>query len=160
MRVKRFLLLALLFLLSCAHTPQPILPVHIKKISIPIFKNNTLQYGLQDMLTNYTIEEFILDGQLEIVSRKEADGELRGKIISFSEEPMLYDDVGNVTEYRIWMLVELSFYDLKEGRLLWKDEREEYFTYEDFPLARDDALEEMMRNLATKIVNRTIEGFW
>jgi outer membrane lipopolysaccharide assembly protein LptE/RlpB len=158
------------FLYGCAHLPQPVLPPHIKKIDIPIFENRTYRYGLEERLTNSVIEGFILDGRLRVVKSEEADAELRGEIIAYSEEPLSYDDEGYVTEYRLWMRVSVLFYDLRSKKILWRDEIEDDLIYipEEsslvaegmIPETEEEAEERLIEKIASYVVKRTIEGWW
>lgn len=162
--MHRFLLLLtthflLLTLFGCAYTPQPILPTHIKRLTIPIFRNKTLQYGLEEKLTNYVIEGFILDGELDVVPKNKADAALRGEITAFSEEPILYNEQGEVIEYEIWVSINLSFYDIRGDKVLWEDKIDEVTTYNPLDTSFEDAVASLLRTLAKDVVLRTIKGW-
>ena len=170
--MKRILFLSVILFLvviGCAHVPIPILPTHIKRINIPIFVNKTFRYGLEEGLTEETIQAFILDGRLIVVHKEEADGELKGEIISYSKEAISYDDEGYVTEYRLWIRISLLFYDLIHKEILWTDELEESATYVPessslvgqgvSPETEEEAGERVLGKLADRIVKRTIDGW-
>lgn len=166
--VTKILLLISFIAIGCAHLPRPILPLHIKRINIPIFVNKTLRYGLEEGLTEETINTFILDGRLTVVD-KDADGELRGEIISYSREALSYDDEGYVVEYRIWMRVSLLFYDLINNEVLWTDEIDSSINYVPYgsslvgkgfiPEREEEAVDRLLKDLATRIVSRTLNGW-
>lgn len=169
-KAKFYLLLALLFIEGgCAHIPQPILPSHIKRIHIPIFKNRTFRYGLEERLTNSVIEAFILDGQLIVAKEEVSDGEIRGEFISYFKEPLSYDDEGYVTEYKLWVKVCLLLYDLHSKEVLWRDKIEEGVIYipETSSLVgegmrsetQEEAEKRIIERIASRIVSRTIDGW-
>ncbi|MEW6608295.1 MAG: LptE family protein [bacterium] len=128
--MKNLLLLGfILGLSSCAHTPIRTLPEHITSISIPIFTNQTFQYGLEEIITNMVIEEFIRDGRLNVVDKKLAQAELKGEINHFERIPFSYDKEGNIAKYKITIGVSFGLTDLTENKPLWDEEWEETILY-------------------------------
>jgi len=105
------------------------LPEHIKSLYIPIFVNQTFQYGLEEVITNLVIEEFIKDGQIEVIDRELADAELKGRILSYERVPFSYDKEGNINKYKVSIKVSFGLTDLKENRLLWQEEWQEIVLY-------------------------------
>ncbi|MDH5174948.1 MAG: LPS assembly lipoprotein LptE, partial [Elusimicrobiota bacterium] len=126
MRKPIFIIIGLgvILLFGCAYTPVEILPQHIKTIAIPTFINRTAHYGIESKLTDAVIEEFIRDGHLSIAKRKEADALLTGEIVTYVLEPLSYDATEVVEQYKLWVIVNLSFRDLAAGEVLWEEKRE------------------------------------
>lgn len=161
--MKRLLLLwVIISLSSCAHTPMRTLPEHIKSIYIPIFINQTFQYGLEEVVTNMVIEEFIKDGQLEV--RESADAELKGTIIFYEKVPFSYDKEGNIAKYKV--SIKVSF-GLTDDKLLWQEEWQETVLYipttssyeaRNFDITSEqEAIHKALSNIAYYIVSRTIK---
>ncbi|MDI6736346.1 MAG: LptE family protein [bacterium] len=166
--MKRLLLLwFILSLSSCVHTPIRTLPDHINSISIPIFTNQTFQYGLEGVLTNMVIEEFIKDGRLKVVDRESADAKLNGTIISYERVPFSYDNKGNVDKYRVSISVRLELTDVPNNKLLWQEQYQEVVLYipptssyqpKDFDLTSEqEAIHKTLSKIAYYIVSRTIK---
>ncbi|MEW6096076.1 MAG: LptE family protein [bacterium] len=166
--MKRVLLVCLILTLSsCAHTPMRTLPEHIKSIYIPIFINQTFQYGLEDVVTNIVIEEFIKDGRLEVVDKKSADAELKGTIISYERVPFPYDKEGNIAKYKVSIKVNFRLTDLTDNKVLRNDEWQEIILYipstssyepSDFDITSEqEAIHKALSKIAYYIVSRTIK---
>ncbi len=157
-----FLCLAL-YLNSCAYTVKSILPEHIKKVTVTTFKNNTFHYGLEDTLTDAVIREFIVDGRLRVGRAKTADALLSGEITRYDREPLSYDNENIVEEYKIRIMVDITFKDLTTAEALWKEkemEGEATYSVRIEPIETEqEGLERAIEELARRIVSRTIEGW-
>jgi len=164
---KLVLLWFILSLSSCVHTPIRILPEHIKSIFIPIFTNQSFQYGLEESLTNMVIEEFIKDGRLDVVERKSADVVLTGTIISYEKVPFSYDTEGNVEKYKVSISVKFEFTDLHTNKLLWQEQYQEVVLYisptssykpREFDITSEqEAIHNALLKIAYYVVSRTIK---
>ncbi len=84
------------------------LPDHIKTIAIPIFVNKTLQDGVEEIITQQVIEQFVKGGKVRLVSEDNADAILRGTITAYKS-----DDVASYDEYN-----EVASYNLKVSLIL------------------------------------------
>lgn len=160
---RLFLLWIIISLSSCAHMPMRTLPEHIKSIYIPIFINQTFQYGLEEVITNMVIEEFIKDGRLEV--RESADAELKGTVIFYEKAPFSYDKKGNVDKYKVTIRVSFG---LTDDKLLWQEEWQETVLYipstssyeaRDFDITSEqEAINKAISKIAYYIVSRTIKN--
>lgn len=168
--MKKILILSLLLpiIFSCTHLQkEPVLPKHIKSIVVPMFINKSTRFGLEEEVTNQIVNEFILDGRLLVTSKREADSELKGEIISYHKEPLSYNEQGYVLEYKIWIQTGLKFIDLPNQKVLWEDEKEGAAIYIPENIATQglstetekEALDRAILDLAGKVVSRTIEGW-
>jgi len=168
--------LGLSLFFGCAYTPVEILPKHIKSITVPNFINKTARYGIESKLTDAVIEEFIRDGHLSIAKKKDADALLTGEIVTYVLEPLSYDATEVVEQYKLWVVVNLSFQDLTTGELLWEEKRESVegnliggiegdVRYYVTPRAgrrvetEEEAQDRLVVELADRIVRRTVYGW-
>jgi len=164
------------FFSGCAYTPVEILPKHIKTIAVPTFINRTARYGIESKLTDAVIEEFIRDGHLSIVKKQEADAILTGEIVTYVLEPLSYDATEVVEQYKLWVVVNLSFKDSTTGQVLWEEKRESVngnliggiegdVRYYVTPKAgrtvetEEEAQERLVIELADRVVRRTVYGW-
>lgn len=165
--MKKVLLFWFIFSLSsCGHFPVRTLPEHINSIYIPIFINQTFQYHLGEIITNTIIEAFIKDGRLEVVDKKSADAELKGKVISYEKVPFSYDRKGNITKYKLSITVSFELIDLRDDNLLWKDEYQEVILYvpssssyepREFDITcEQEAINKILSKIAYYVVKRTM----
>jgi len=178
--MKKFIfiiiVLGVFLLFGCAYTPVEILPKHIKRIAVPTFINKTARYGIESKLTDAVIEEFIRDGHLSIAKKEDADAILTGEIVTYVLEPLSYDATEVVEQYKLWVVVNLSFRDLTTGQVLWEEKRESVdgnliggiegnVRYYVTPRAgrtvetEEEAQERLVIELADRIVRRTVYGW-
>ncbi len=78
-----------------------------KSIHIPVLKNETFQYGLEENLTAALIEHFMNDGRLRITRRKNADLILEGAITHVEQIPLAYDDEDRAVGYDLLIHVTM-----------------------------------------------------
>lgn len=124
------------------------------KIAIPLFINETFQYGLEETLTRSIIEKFILDGELEITEEEEADLILQGKITHYFNEP-LSEVATTVEEYRVRMNILVSLISVKDGKTIWEESLEEMTSYSSMEMIQTE--DEAIRETGEKIGQRLIE---
>src|ERR1700722_13335959 len=76
---------------TAGHVVQ--LPENVKTIAIPAFKNETLTYRIDQMLTSSVVREFTTRTHYRIVNEPtdEAAAPLRGTILSTTATPLTYD---------------------------------------------------------------------
>jgi hypothetical protein len=169
-------MLGVFLLFGCAHTLVEILPEHIKTVAVPTFVNKTPIYGMESKLTDAVVEEFLRDGHLSIAKKEEADALLIGEIVTYVLEPLSYDVNEVVEQYKLWVVVNLSFRDLTTGEVLWEEKRESIHgnlvggiegdvRYYVTPQAgsnvetEDEAQDRLVVELADHIVLRTVYGW-
>jgi len=107
-----FALLVSLLNFGCVYSFKGFYPSKLRKVVVPVFANETLRYGLEDVVTQSFINAIREDGRLTIVSEKEATMKIQGRIIDYKKEPFEYDASGNVESYRITITAAITFYDL------------------------------------------------
>jgi hypothetical protein len=82
-----FLLFALLSLTGCQiSTRVRTLPEEIESVYVPMFLNITSKPGLEELATRASIEAFLADGRLDVVSPQLADVVVQGIIQDFTDE--------------------------------------------------------------------------
>jgi hypothetical protein len=160
------LALALLSSLSCGYTASTSLPGHIKTIAIPVFRNETLEYLIEEELTNTVVEHFVNDNRLRIVGEKEASSILLGTVTSYEHKVFSYSAGEVAQEYEVIIKVAIEFKDVSNGRIIWKDDglvgSARYFAVE---MAGQQAQTEQdgrvpaIGFLAKDILTRTVEGW-
>ncbi|MGB2803550.1 MAG: LptE family protein [Candidatus Zixiibacteriota bacterium] len=132
----------------------------IKTIAIPLFENETQEYGLREALTEKIAERFVQDNTLKVVNERTADSILRGVITKYTRESHTFDEQENPKEYiaRIW--VRVSFEEKKGKKIVWREDN--LLGWGIF--SAQDETEEMgkeraIEKLAEDIVNKTVKGW-
>ena len=146
--------------------PVRTLPGWVRGIYIPMMKNETSEPGLIELATRSTQEEFMADGRLLIVPKRDADLKLVATILDYRilVDRRDSDYIPRVEE--IIMLTKVELYDpfddekpiahlgvIRTSTLVASDPRSTNYMIE--PEAKRSA----MNLLARQIVNRTINGF-
>jgi outer membrane lipopolysaccharide assembly protein LptE/RlpB len=135
------------------------LPKTIHTIAIPMVKNNTIQYKLNDLLTTYLGREFISRTRYKVVpDPAEADAVLTASIINFVSYPTIYDPIaGRATGTQVIATVTFTLKDKAGTVILTRPNfeiRERYEISID-PKQYFDETEPAIQRLATD-VSRTI----
>lgn len=143
----------------------PALPADIHTIAVRPFANHTQQYGLEDKLTIAVQSELSLDGHYPLSTEDKADGILIGDITRYVLDPLSYDTNHVPTEYKLSIVVTVSFFDKVQNHTLWTepDMRGElrYFVSSSGyagSMTEDEARQTINDLLARDIRTRTIEG--
>jgi hypothetical protein len=142
-----------------------VLPPYMTKIAIRPFTNHTQQFGLEDKLTLATQSEFNRDGRVQITTEDKADGVVIGDISHYTLQAQSYDTNHVPTEYKLTILVDVSFHDRVKGGEMWTEpgmsgELRYFVTTSGFAgaLSEDDARQTIFDQLARDIRTRTLEG--
>jgi hypothetical protein len=149
------------------YNPAPqVLPQHIAKLAVRPFANKTQQYGLEDKLTLALQSEFNRDGRYQITAEDQADGVVIGEISKYLLLPLSYDSNHVPTEYKLWILTNVTFYDKVKNLSLWTEpnmsgEIRYFVASSGFAgsLTEDEARQTIFDQLARDIRTRTLEGF-
>jgi hypothetical protein len=158
------------FIAGCAkyyYNPAPqILPQYIHKMAIRPFANHTQQFRIEDKLTLAVQSLINQDGRYAITTEDQADGVLIGDITKYILEPLQYDANNIPSQYKLWILVNVSFYDKVRNQTLWTEPNLGnpvifYSASSGRPgaLTEDEAQQEIWNQLSVDITTRTLEGF-
>ena len=104
------------------------LPRHVKKISIPVFKNQTLEAGLEAIVTDGVVASLMKRGGLAIGDAS-ADARLLGTVVRYELKRLSYDTQGVPNEYRVAIGVNVQLVDLRGNEVI--------FPAKDFAIEKD-----------------------
>lgn len=144
------------------------LPVAWTSIAVPTFKNDTVQYRIEQRFTQAVIRELITRTKYHIVSDPDsADAVLHGEILSIDTSPVLFDaNTGQVTttlvtvHARVTLVgsnIEKPVYENKD--MVFRSEYQIPSNVSTFFQQEDPALERMARDFASNLVANVLEGF-
>jgi len=140
------------------------LPSYIKTVAVPLAENETVEYGIETLLTDGIVDAFVSDNTLRLADERSADSVVRVNITDVIDEAFTYisETTGEeAREYRIRIIVKASFLDVKKNRKIWEHKSlEGWGTY----LAgeqeeRDKGMEAAVKMLASEIVQRSVAGW-
>jgi len=166
-----FALLALISTLGCGyhtagHAAQ--LPESIQTIAVPAFKNETLNYGIEKMLTTSVVREFTTRTRYRIMNDTgdDADATLRGTVLSTVATPLTYDTAtGRAASVLIVVSIKVLFTD-RNGKVLYQNPayvfREQYEVSQDLASFFEEdspAFRHLSQDFARTLVSNVLEGF-
>jgi hypothetical protein len=168
--VKRFLSTVLIAfgLTGClGYQIGPVKPYYLRdvqSISVPTFKNNTLQPRIEVLVTDTVIKQFQQDGTFRIVGDKEADATLKGEITTISRRPTrsVRGNVLATREFGLTMTVRYSVVD-RSGKQLaapaYAAGTTSFFVGRDVNADERQALPLATEELADHLVSQLSEGW-
>ena len=132
----------------------------VKTIAVPLFDNQTDQYGIREDLTTNIANRFVQDNTLKVVNEKIADSILRGTITKYTREAYTYDENENVKEYIVRIWVNASFEEKKNNKVIWKEDNVQgWGIYSAQDETEDIGRQRALDKLAEDIVNKTVKGW-
>lgn len=175
-------------LASCGEVPMKrALGDDTRKVEVISFENKTGQPGIDQQLTAKVVQSFITDGRLGVVSREAADVSLKGVVQRYDRLVLSRDADQVPQQYRLQVVVDLEFSNVKTGEVLWTTKRTFSLTpgvdtVEDFdstntrslkeftsyyvlntagvsPEDEPSALDRLLEQMARRVVRRVLEGF-
>jgi outer membrane lipopolysaccharide assembly protein LptE/RlpB len=118
-RAVAFAVATALALGGCGYTVGGTLPSHVKTVSVPIFKNQTREPGVESQITRAVVEAFSTNGRLRVVGSDSADAILDGEVTSYEIISIAFDRDANVRLYRLVVGVTLRMRDLRQNTVLF-----------------------------------------
>jgi outer membrane lipopolysaccharide assembly protein LptE/RlpB len=116
------LILAAVILAGCGYSTKGSLPDHIKTVAVPIFKNRTLEPGVDSAITSGVVNAFSSGGRVKVVPIDQADAILQGEVVAYSLDGLAFDQNANVQAYRLRLVLNVEFRDVKRSAMLWRQE--------------------------------------
>ncbi|MDI6809534.1 MAG: LptE family protein [Candidatus Eisenbacteria bacterium] len=156
------ILFAFLGISGCGYTVSTLLPAHIKTVAVPVFKNETLEYGLEQELTEILTRSIIQDNHLRVTDESRANSVVLGTIIGYENRVFGYNAREQVEEYQVAITVKVEFKDLVKNKQIWSDDLVGLTTYD---VAGSQATTEQLgrrralESIAIDVITRTVEGW-
>ena len=116
------LILAAVVLAGCGYGTKGTLPEHIKTVAVPIFKNRTLEPGVESAITSGVVNAFSSGGRVKVVPIDQADAILQGEVVAYSLDGLAFDQNANVQAYRLRLVLNVEFRDVRRSEMLWRQE--------------------------------------
>ena len=142
-------------------------PTHLQKVnsvSVPIFKNETLEPRLQTLVTNATIKAIQQSGTYQVSKQRDSDATLTATIRTISRRQLrsTRQNVLKTKEIEISIEVIFALQDNITGKILDKGTvkgNSSSYLDSNFQLTKRQAMQLAADDLATKISARVGEGF-
>lgn len=160
------LVLAAVLLAGCGYSTRGSLPDHIKTVAVPIFKNRTLEPGVESAITSGVVNAFSSGGRVKVVPVEEADAILQGEVVGYSLDGLSFDTNANVRAYRLRLVLNVEFRDVRKSAMLWRQEG--LSETSDFQVAGQvsdtiargqGAVQQAAAEIGRKVVNLAVDRF-
>ena len=142
------------------------LPPHIKKVSIPMFKNLTNRFELEVKLTQEIRNEFVGRAKVELTGDEvTADAVLIGEITNFVAIPIAFSGETTADRYNISIRTKITLRDLVNRKIIFSNPyyiyQQEYAVPEgtDFESVQTEAIEMVAEKFARELITTILEGF-
>ena len=125
LRIRALLSAALLIAAAaggCGYSLRGNLPDHLKTVSVPLFRNQTTEAGVESTITSAVVNAFTSSGRLKVVSLDDADSILDGDITGYQVQSLTYDSKLNLRSYRLTVTMNVRFRDLRRTETLWQQD--------------------------------------
>ncbi len=143
-----------------------LLPGHIKTIAVPLPVNRTDRGDLSPALADSLVEAFLDGNVLKIAEEKAADSVLEATLLEYRRGPYTVDPSESVQEYRVEIVLEARFVDLRKNKVIWEEKAlAAWDTYNFIAVGGRPAETEeigigrVLSKLTEDVVNRTVEGW-
>lgn len=160
------LVLAALLVAGCGYSTRGSLPDHIKTVAVPIFKNRTLEPGVESAIPPGVVNAFSSGGRVKVVPLDEADAVLQGEVVGYSLDGLSFDTNANVRAYRLRLVLNVEFRDVRRSAMLWRQEG--LSETSDFQVAGQvsdtiargqGAVQQAAAEIGRKVVNLAVDRF-
>ncbi|MFH1791775.1 MAG: LPS assembly lipoprotein LptE [Candidatus Omnitrophota bacterium] len=119
--------------------------------------------GMEIEVTKDIRNEFIVDGTLKIVPENQADLILRGDLVEFQKEALVFDSADNITGFRVNIVVSLKLIYRPSGKVVMDVKRftgeSTYRTTGEFAQSEDQAIQRATEDLAARVVEIIVQGW-
>jgi hypothetical protein len=111
-------------------------------------------------------EAFLDDQTLKLASEKDADSLVEGVILEYRREPFTYDAQENVQTYRVEIVMEARFVDVRKNHVVWERKRLSQWDTYNFaevagqpPETEEIGIGKVLGKLTDDIVNQTLQAW-
>ncbi len=154
-------MLAPVLLAGCAGMPSSRLTDDVNNVYLAPVKNRSSEIGLANILSEDVTQQFLADGRLDLVDRRDALVIVQGAIVNYNRYPTIYNQQDVVQQFRVRVEMNIVLKDARTGETLNEfDNLYRQTTYSDVnpPLQSElGAKREVLRKLARDVVNTVVE---
>ena len=132
---------------------------HLKTVAVPIFQDQTSEFGIKEKLTDEVIEQFTRDNTLRLADRRNADSLIEGKIVRVVDQAGAFTSDESVRDIKVFITVNIKYEDLKKRKIIWEEEITEWGTFNPDEESRETGIDEAIAKIATEVLNRSVSGW-
>ena len=132
------------------------LPENIRRVSVSILENRTVETGLENTLTNDLIYELTRSPQAEVTGASSAQARISGIIRSLSTSTVTHSDLNTSQERRVTLVVDLTL-TRSDGQKIWQRQgiaANETFSVGGNKIATERNRREALKSLSKRLAER------
>lgn len=150
----------LLLASSCGiYTFSPSALGGIKSAAVPVFDNQTTQYGIGELLTSALSQRLVSDNTLKVLPESQADAIIRGTVVAYSRDPYTYTASETVQEYICRIGIKVKFVKARSEQTIWEETLSDYGTYASDTESEQTGIDQAINKLVDQIMNKTVKGW-
>lgn len=131
----------------------------IKSVAVERFENETAEFGLGDRLTDILIDQFIADGNLKVVSARNADVIITGVLTGYERLPHVFDENDRVQQYKVRFRFRITLTRVSDQSELWSELMSPEGIYDANSELEEDGQRLAAEALVEAILNRTTKSW-
>jgi len=132
------------------------MPENVQKIAIEVLRNRTGETGIESILTNEIINQFIIFGNAEVTDKEKAEAILSGVIQSASAETVSHQSAYTSAERQVTVRVDIQL-TTPGGKVLWSVngiEASEDYLVSDEKIRTEQNKRSAIANLSQRLAQR------
>lgn len=134
----------------------------LKTVAVPVFNDQTAEFGVKEKITNAIIAAFTRDNSLKIADRRVADAIVNGTLLRVTEQAGAYTKTEQVQDIRVTITVQIKFEDVKKRKVLWEENLTQFGSYVPNDATsgdRESAIQQAVDKIATEVINKSVSGW-
>lgn len=133
------------------------------RVFVPVFSNQTMESGLEAVMTNAMRRELSLRSGFELAGRDEADLIIRGDMIAAVVSPAAFSEDFLALKYRIEVVARVEAVVVDTGEIVWRADAlrgaGQYYVHTDI-IITDENKREALHRIARDLSRSICEMMW
>jgi len=131
----------------------------IKSAAVPVFDNQTTQYGIGELLTSALSQKLVSDNTLKVLPESQADAVIKGTVVAYSRDPYTYTASETVQEYICRIGIKVKFVKTRNDQTIWEETLSDYGTYASDTESEQTGIDRAIDKLVDQILNKTVKDW-
>ena len=132
----------------------------VSSIGIPLFENQTAEYGLAEQLTEGITAGLIKENIVKVVDPSRAESILKAAVITYKRSAYTFDANDNVREYIVEITIRARLVTARDDKTIWEAQAiRGWGEYAADGETEQDGQVRAIAKLTQEIINRTVKGW-
>jgi len=132
----------------------------VSSIGIPLFENETAEYGLAEQLTEGITDGLIEENIIKVVDPSRAESILKGAVLTYTRSAYTFDADENVQEYIVEITIRARLVSVADDTPIWEAASiRGWGEYSADGETEQDGQKRAIEKLTEEILNRTVKGW-